>query len=142
MICSTARVRPKAAELIRTCRSKLVAGETLTHFYTLGSPIALWTMRFEHFGRPIAVPSPTLKPLGIGEWVNFYDKDDIIAYPLKGLNAEYAQTVTEDREIRCPGPFAWTPASHGGYFKSRPLIRRIVQSLDLMSRTIPRGLPD
>ncbi|QHW31825.1 chemotaxis protein [Paenibacillus rhizovicinus] len=136
------RMRPKAAEFIRSSRSKLVGGETLTHFYTLGSPIALWNMRFEHFGTPISVPAPALKPLGIGEWINFYDRDDVIAYPLQGLNADYAAAVTADIEVRCPGPLGWTPVSHGGYFRSRPLIRRIAQSLDRMSRTIPGGLPD
>ncbi|SFI79049.1 hypothetical protein SAMN02799624_02202 [Paenibacillus sp. UNC496MF] len=136
------KMRPKPADFVRSCRSRLVGGETLTHFYTVGSPIALWTMRFEHFGLPISVPAPALRPLGIGEWLNFYDRDDIIAYPLKGLNAEYAAAVTEDVEVRCPGPLGWTPASHGGYFKSKPMLQRIVQSLDRMSRTVPCGLPE
>src|SRR6267378_7330736 len=67
----------------------LPCGETLTLFYTLGSPIALWSLRYRNFGKPIQVPS--LK-LGnhyanlVGEWVNFYDKADIIGYPLKELN--------------------------------------------------------
>lgn len=136
------KMRPKSAELIRACNSKLVNGETLTHFFTMGSPIALWTMRFAHFGLPIAVPVPRLQKLGVGEWVNFYDRDDILAYPLKGLNAEYGAAVAADVEVRCPGPFGWTPAAHGGYHRSKPLIRRIVQSLDRMSRAIPYGLPE
>ena len=136
------RMRPRIATLIRNSQSKLVNGQTLTHFYTMGSPIALWTMRFERFGQPVTVPASRLKPLGIGEWINFFDRDDIIAYPLKGLNANYGNAVTDDVEIRCPGLLGWTPASHGGYYNSRPLIRRIVLGLDRMSKLIPGGLPD
>ncbi|MCT1402869.1 chemotaxis protein [Paenibacillus sp. p3-SID867] len=57
-------------------QSSLVRGDTVTHFYTMGSPIAIWTMRYKDFGRPIAFPSPALKEAGLpyGEWVNFYEK--------------------------------------------------------------------
>ena len=38
----------------------LERGETLTLFYALGSPIAVWSLRYRDFGVPIAVPSPAL----------------------------------------------------------------------------------
>ncbi|WP_219835031.1 chemotaxis protein [Paenibacillus sp. R14(2021)] len=136
------KMRPKASSFIHACGSRLVNGETLTHFYTMGSPIALWTMRFEHFGLPIAVPAPRLQNRGFGEWVNFYDKDDLIAYPIKALNASYAESVTADIVVRCPGLLGWTPGSHGGYYKCKPLIRRIAQGLDQLSQSLPEGLPD
>src|SRR5262249_18340603 len=31
-------------------------GETFAAFYTLGSPIALWSLRYRDFGKPIQVP--------------------------------------------------------------------------------------
>lgn len=43
-------------------------------------------MRYADFGQPVRVPSSKLAdhwPGVPGEWVNFYDKDDVIGYPLK-----------------------------------------------------------
>ncbi len=78
----------------------------MTLFYTLGSPIALWSLRYRNFGKPIQVPSLKFgnhyRNL-VGEWVNFYDKADIIGYPLKELNADYNAAVTSDRAVRVGG---------------------------------------
>ena len=56
-------------------------------------------MRYRDFDKPIEVPSAQLKLYYehlLGEWVNFYDKDDILAYPSKALTksmtARYAKT--------------------------------------------------
>ena len=38
----------------------LERGETLVRFYTLGSPLALFALRYPDYGRPIQVPSPRL----------------------------------------------------------------------------------
>ena len=32
-------------------------------------------------------------------WINFYDPDDVLAFPLKGLSEEYDVAVDED--VRC-----------------------------------------
>ncbi|MEW9701068.1 chemotaxis protein [Paenibacillus sp. SI8] len=130
------KLSAKTAALINNCHSRLVRGETLTHFYTMGSPIALWTLRFRDFGIPISVPAPGLQQLGIGEWANFYDKDDLIAYPIKNLNPHYHQVVTEDMEVKCPGMLGWTPVSHTTYFEADEVLSRIVQSLNHLSQQI------
>jgi hypothetical protein len=47
------------------------------------------------------MPSPKLQshyPNLADEWVNFYDKADVIGYPLKELNADYRREVSSD----CP----------------------------------------
>ncbi|QGQ94240.1 chemotaxis protein [Paenibacillus psychroresistens] len=124
----------KAADVINSSNSNLVKGQTLTHFYTLGSPIALWTMRFEHFGIPIRVPAPNLKKLAIGEWVNFYDKNDLLAFPIKGLNPQYYKNVSKDVEVRCPGILSWTPLSHEKYLKSHEVADQIVKSLSELGK--------
>ena len=38
-----------------------------------------------------------------GEWINFYDRDDVIAYPLRSLNPAYKAVITDDREINVGG---------------------------------------
>ncbi len=119
-------------------KTPLDLGKTLTSFYTLGSPIALWSLRYDDpdFGRPIKVPSPFLKefyPYLKGEWINFYDKDDILGYPLKTLNEEYKEAVTADREINV-GDFlsSWNPASHLYYWRDNNVIIPIARSLALL----------
>lgn len=98
----------------------LERGETLTLFYTLGSPLALWSLRFDDFGRPIHVPAPGLQahyPGLDGEWVNFYDRDDVIGFPLKTLNVAYAAAVTADVEVSAGGVATqWNPLSHLEYW--------------------------
>ncbi|MHA1259596.1 MAG: hypothetical protein ACTSRO_08150, partial [Candidatus Heimdallarchaeaceae archaeon] len=66
----------------------LERGVTLKFFFTFGSPLALWTIRHgpPTFGTPIKVET----------WINFYNRSDVIAYPLGNLNEEY-------RKIRCNG---------------------------------------
>lgn len=98
----------------------LQRGETLSLFYTMGSPIALWGIRYPHFGDPIRFPPLALSrhhPEIKAEWINLYDPDDVIAYPLKSLCARYRAAVTED----CPVDVGsilerWNPLSHLGYW--------------------------
>ena len=113
----------------------LEKGETLAHLYTLGSPIALWSLRWRMFdyGKPIAFPSPYLSkhyPGLKGEWINFYDKDDVIGYPMKGLNKDYFERVAEDREVNV-GNWSefWNPLSHNGYWNSPLVYEPIAEAL-------------
>jgi hypothetical protein len=107
--------------------------ETLTSFYTMGSPIALWSLRFVNFGVPITVPSPQLldfHPTLEGEWLNFIDKDDVLAYPLKNLNEKYNEQVTEDVVVNS-GHFVIkeTPLSHMFYWDNKGVILKIANGL-------------
>jgi hypothetical protein len=108
-------------------------GWTFCKFFTLGSPLAIWSLRYHDFGKPIQVPSPQFSEIypGIeGEWINYYDKDDIIGYPLKTLNKDYKKTVTSDIQINV-GNFlmSWNPASHMGYWNDNDVINPIARSL-------------
>jgi hypothetical protein len=104
----------------------LERGETLSLLFTLGSPLALWSLRWPDFGRPIRVP---------GRWVNFYDRDDVIGWPLKTLNDAYREAVTEDREVNV-GPIwrSWNPASHSCYFLDRSVIDPIARAVYELAR--------
>ncbi len=108
-------------------------GETLTLFYTLGSPLALWSLRYREFGKPVAVPSPMLAehhPDLQGEWANFYDRDDVVAFPLRSLNDAYAQAVTRDVEVNVGGvTSSWNPLSHMHYWTDRDVVEPISQAL-------------
>lgn len=113
--------------------SPLVNGETFTSFFTLGSPIPLWGLRYKDFGIPITVPSPQLihfHPNVEGDWLNFYGKHDVLSYPLKNLNKYYQQMVREDIQVNI-GSFLYkySPLSHLHYWKNDKVIKAIAHSL-------------
>ncbi|ANC77088.1 hypothetical protein ABE65_009840 [Fictibacillus phosphorivorans] len=114
-------------------KTPLEKGETLTSFYSLGSPLALWSLRYADFDKPILVPSPHLQdhyPELTGKWVNMYDKDDVFGYPLKTINDSYNQAIAVDKEINS-GNFisSFTPLSHNHYFKTNEIIHDIGDNL-------------
>lgn len=114
-------------------RTALERGHTLALFYTLGSPIALWSLRYEGFGRPIRFPPPRLKqrfPRADPQWINYYDADDVIAFPLRPLNAKYKKAVTRDVEVNVGSLFSsWNPMSHTAYWTDRDITVPIAKSL-------------
>lgn len=114
-------------------RAPIERGETLTLLYTLGSPIALWSLRYPKFGQPIAFPPRRLvrhHPDVAARWVNVYDPDDVIGYPLKELNAAYRKAVTEDRPVNAGSLWTgWTPLSHTGYWSNDRLAASIATDL-------------
>jgi hypothetical protein len=117
--------------------SALERGETLTWLYTLGSPIALWMVRYPKFDAPITLPGRTGSAAAkrAAEWVNFYDPDDIVAYPLRDLNTEYRRAVDADQSVHVGPPLLGrTPVSHVGYFNSRKVMRPIAQRLARLTR--------
>jgi len=103
----------------------LERGRTLALFYTMGSPIALWSLRYPGFGVPLRFPPralvrvhPAIEP----RWVNVYDPDDVIGYPLRSLNPRYAACVTEDRPVEVGSWLTgWNPLSHTAYWSNRSL---------------------
>ncbi|AKQ70032.1 hypothetical protein A176_006944 [Myxococcus hansupus] len=114
--------------------SPLERGETLSHFFTLGSPMALWSLRYPHAGldQPVHVPAPELARhhpgLG-GQWINFYDDDDVFAWPLRPLSEAY-HALVEDRSVRVAGPlFSWTPLVHPFYWSDDGVMCDIAASL-------------
>jgi len=125
--------------------SPLERGETLAHFYTLGSPLAVWSLRYDNFGIPIKVPSPELGSHwhGLdGEWVNFYDEHDIIGYPLKPLNQAYDTEVVADIQVDVGGILTgWNPACHTHYWKDRDVTMPIARALARTWRQINQMPP-
>ena len=108
-------------------------GETLALLYTLGSPLALWSLRYREFGRPVEIPSPQLfnhYPNLKGEWVNFYDRDDVVAFPLRTLNTAYSRAVTRDAEVNVGGiTSSWNPLAHMHYWTDPDVVDPISQAL-------------
>ena len=117
----------------RSAATPLERGETFTSFYTLGSPIALWMERFGDFSQPVTIPGKTSDDPVIAaaaEWINFYDADDVLAYPLKGLSADYDEAVDEDRSVSVGAMLlGMSPVSHVAYWNDKSVLRPIANSL-------------
>lgn len=99
-------------------------------FFTMGSPLALFGLRYglENFNKPVRPQT----------WLNFYYPQDVVAFPLKPLNSAYAGAVTEDvclspdsfgRKLTALLPLVGI-ASHSWYFTDRQVINRIAQVLN------------
>lgn len=120
-------------KLVINKSSLLEKGETLAHFYTLGTTLSLWSLRYRNFDRPINLPSEGVKkhyPNLKGEWINFYSNNDALGYPIKGINNAYESAVTEDRIVRTGNLLTfWNPLCHTGYFKDKKLLDAITDRL-------------
>ena len=116
-----------------TGATPLERGETFTSFYTLGSPIALWMERYGDYSRPVQIPGKSSTDPVIAaaaEWINFYDADDVLAFPLKGLSEHYDKAVDEDRSVSVGAMLiGLSPVSHVAYWNDKAVLRPIANSL-------------
>ncbi len=111
-------------------------GRTLAGFMTLGSPLALWTLRQKNFGRPFEFPGDALDDSmkQRARWLNLYDKDDVIAYPLKPVNEAFAKVVIEDIPVNVGGILdSWNPLSHSAYWEDKTVHQYIAKFLANLS---------
>jgi hypothetical protein len=103
-----------ASDHIFDCQDKglrLAGNVIFRNFFTLGSPIALFALKYggaELFTSPAKLEDPN------GVWLNIFDKDDPIGYPLKNLNDAYNSAVTEEVWVDT----GWFGISHVRYFES------------------------
>lgn len=111
--------------------SNLEQFRTLAGFITFGTPMGLFSLKeSSDFAEPINVVGAAL-PDDIKKhvrWENYYDKDDIIAYPLKGINEAYDKAVDGDHEINVGGATtSWNPACHNGYWEDKDFYRPVAK---------------
>ena len=113
-------------------------GTTLAWLVTMGSPIALWSLRYAEFGVPVAVPAPGFRavhPALKCGWINFFDEDDVIGYPLKSI---YGDAILLDRQVNSGGLLAsWNPLSHNGYWDDEDVTRKISKEIAAFWKALP-----
>ncbi len=92
--------------------------ETLAGLITFGSNIPLFTLCLDNVVA-IRFPVPTVSaPLReASRWLNFFDADDVLGYPLRPLSPSYRDAVSADLQINVGGLLqSWNPLSHEGYW--------------------------
>lgn len=95
---------------------RFLAGVNCTAIVTTGCNIPIFVAAHKTMDiKPIAPPTPGF------EWINIYDPDDALGWPLQPLSPEYAALV-QDRVINAGQGMvnwilkSWNPASHSAYW--------------------------
>ncbi|NIQ25048.1 MAG: hypothetical protein GTN88_00295, partial [Gammaproteobacteria bacterium] len=64
-------------------------------------------------------------------WLNFFDPDDVLGYPLKPLSPEYRRAVSRDITINVGGIAAsWNPLSHSKYWTDNDFTKPVAKFID------------
>lgn len=94
---------------------RFIQGGSLRYLYTTGCNIPIFVAAH---AKDQILPA---KPNDNFEWHNYYDKDDVLGWPLADLSDEYA-AVVKDHQINAGSGFmgwvlkSWNPASHNQYW--------------------------
>lgn len=112
--------------------------KTLAGIVTCGCCIPFFTLAYKAEDiYPISFPGDGLSDdlKNKAKWLNFYDPDDILGYPLKCINDAYSDVVTTDTPINVGGIFSsWNPLSHMKYWTdddfTEPLTRFIESMIE------------
>lgn len=105
--------------------------EHLAGITMLGSPLPLFTFAYDPVV-PVAFPGDALSPAvaEAGLWLNLYDRDDVLGYPLQPIGPQYAAAVDADVEVNAGGPTtSWNPLSHLRYWTDDDVTRPVAEQL-------------
>jgi hypothetical protein len=90
---------------------------------TFGCNIPLFAFAYSEL-EPIAFPGESLSDAEKvkARWLNFYDADDVLGYPLRQLGPKYR--FVKDKPVNSGGfLISWNPLSHNGYWTDKDVTR-------------------
>jgi len=103
--------------------------EKLSGIITFGCNIPLFTFAYSNV-QPVEFPPKTLSAAlkKKAKWLNYYDPDDVLGYPLKAINEDYEKTVTKDISINVGGLFSsWNPMAHSEYWTDNDFTKPVAK---------------
>ncbi len=108
--------------------------KTLAGMVTFGCNIPFFTFAFRKSDiKPIKFPGSKL-PQALKEearWLNFFDPDDILGYPLRPINFAYRKIVDEDIAINVGGlNSSWNPLSHTKYWTDNDFTKPVAAFIE------------
>jgi hypothetical protein len=108
---------------------RFLAGGTCAAFVTTGCNIPIFVAAHRTMDiKPIARPTPRF------EWINIYDPDDALGWPLQPLSPGYAALV-DDRPVNAGQGMvnwilkSWNPWSHSAYWDDVQVLEPLAQLL-------------
>ena len=105
--------------------------EWLAGMVTFGSPIPLFTFA-DADPKPIRFPGDAIPGIvrAKAKWLNYYDKDDVLGYPIRPVSDGYRDVVDADIEVNVGGLIsAATPKSHIKYWTDNDFTKPVAQFL-------------
>ncbi|MBN1678769.1 MAG: hypothetical protein JW966_00660 [Anaerolineae bacterium] len=108
---------------------------SLTNFVTMGSPMVVYALRNNAGGDRSSIQDTLDSPIRVdpdhGLWLNLYDRQDTVAFPLEPIDAYKAAGVI-DRAINVGNWLTnWNLACHTGYWRSEDAARLVARKLAL-----------
>jgi hypothetical protein len=124
--------RPALGRLLGEREKLFLAGGSCTALVTTGCNIPIFVAAHKEMHiKPIAPPT------ALFHWLNLYDPDDVLGWPLQPLSAGYRRLV-EDRAINA-GQGAvgwmlksWNPLSHNAYWQDNEVLEPLAGMLRRM----------
>lgn len=121
--------RPALGRVLTGREQQFLAGGTCSALVTTGCNIAIFVAAHKEMHiKPIAPPTPLFR------WLNLYDPDDVLGWPLQPLSEGY-RVMVEDRVINA-GQGAvgwmlksWNPLSHNGYWQDGEVLEPLAGML-------------
>ena len=108
---------------------RFIGGATCTAFLSTGCNIPIFVAAHKQMDiKPIAPPTPRFR------WLNIYDPDDALGWPLQPLSPGYAVLV-EDRAINAGQGMvrwileSWNPLSHLAYWTDEKVVAPLTDML-------------
>lgn len=108
---------------------KYLAGSRLMVLYTTGCNIPIFIAAHQKMNiRPIDAPNDRFR------WINYYDPDDVLGWPLQPLKNGY-ETLVQDRRINSGSGVvnfilkSWNPMSHGAYWTDGDVIKALADDI-------------
>ena len=96
---------------------------TCRYFVTTGCNIPL-------FKSGLNDPQNFERPNADFTWLNFFDRDDVLGYPLRTMAPSYEVDWLEDHEVSVGGFFTgWNPFSHIKYWTDKDVINPIAEKI-------------
>lgn len=103
---------------------KFLSLETMRYLFTTGCNIPLFVAGFNKIE---SIDKSKMHP--DFQWLNYYDRDDVLGWPLQPLSDQYDQLV-KDIEINAGNPFiGFTPFSHNNYWSDRDFIKPLITNI-------------
>jgi hypothetical protein len=105
--------------------------ETLAGFITFGCNIPFFVFAYAKKDiKPIRFPGKALAPALRKKvrWLNFFDPDDVLGYPLRPINQAYNKIVDKDIPINVGGILtSWNPMSHLKYWTDNDFTKPVAR---------------
>ena len=104
--------------------------ETHAGMVTFGCNIPLFAFAHDPV-LPIEFPGAALPPevSAAARWLNYYDKDDVLGWPLRPVCDAYAKLVSDIEMNVGNGGTSWNPLSHSGYWKEDDFVDAVAEYL-------------